>query len=79
VAADSGQTAEVASAGNDQSPDQATAENTVTSSEPTNEPSQETTAAETDAAQVDAPVSDVAAEKIEEADPVVQESAPKAS
>jgi uncharacterized protein (DUF342 family) len=56
VAAKPSQTAEVTTAGDDQSPAQVTAENTVTSSD-----------------------SQVAAEQTEEADPVVQESAPKAS
>ena len=79
VAAEPSQTAEVTTAGDHQSPAQVTAENTVTSSEPTVEASQTDSTVETDTAAVDEPASQVAAEQTEEADPVVQESAPKAS
>jgi hypothetical protein len=68
VAPTPNQTVEAASAGDAESPAQATAE-----------PSQEASAAETDAAPVNETASQVTAEQTEEADPVVQESAPKAS
>ena len=79
VAAEPSQTAQVTSAGVDQSPAQVTAENTVTSSEPTGEASQTASSVDTDTAAVDEPASQVAAEQTDEADPVAQESAPKAS
>jgi uncharacterized protein (DUF342 family) len=68
VAPTPNQTVEATSAGDAESPAQATAE-----------PSQKASAAETDAASVNETASQVTAEQTEEADPVVQESAPKAS
>jgi hypothetical protein len=58
-----------------------TAESAEKSSEPTVESSQTASSVDTDTAAVDEPASQVAAEQTKEAeaDPVVQESAPKAS
>jgi hypothetical protein len=79
VAAEPSQTTQVTSAGDGQSPAQVTAESAEKSSEPTVESAQTASSVDTDTAAVDEPASQVAAEQTDEADPVAQESAPKAS